>query len=240
MRTQQLTDVPEKTQEALLLYLKRDGEMTVSQLVELLGVTAMAVRRHLAALQKDGLIESRLEKKLRGRPTYKYKLTGKSESLFPSGFQNLAVDLLDLVFEQSGHKGVMDLLTRRNSRLADRLRPRVENKTLAEKVEEVSKIFSENGYMTEWKKLDDGDFIIYQQHCAVRDLAMQYRQLCILEPRLMQDLLGVKISRTKYILQEDSVCAYLVHSREVSDSSDADTTSAEGGVVKVLNVSIAE
>jgi predicted ArsR family transcriptional regulator len=212
MRTQQLTDVPEKTQEALLLYLKRDGEMAVSQLCELLGVTSMAVRRHLTALQKDGLIESRLEKKLRGRPTYMYKLTEKSESLFPSGFQNLAIDLLDLVFEQSGHKGVMDLLTRRNVRLADRLRPRVENKTLAEKVEEVSKIFSENGYMTEWKKLDDGDFIIYQQHCAVRDLANQYRQLCILEPRLMEDLLGVKISRTKYMLQDDLVCAYLVHS----------------------------
>jgi predicted ArsR family transcriptional regulator len=211
MRTQQLTDVPEKTQEALLLYLKRDGEMTVSQLCELLGVTSMAVRRHLTALQKDGLIVARLEKKLRGRPTYIYKLTEKSESLFPSGFQNLAIDLLDLVFEQSGHKGVMDLLTRRNTRLAERLRPRVENKTLAERVEEVSKIFSENGYMTDWKKLDDGDFIIYQQHCAVRDLANQYRQLCILEPRLMEDLLGVKISRTKYMLQDDPVCAYLVH-----------------------------
>jgi predicted ArsR family transcriptional regulator len=212
MRTQQLTDVPEKTQEALLLYLKRDGEMTVSQLCELLGVTSMAVRRHLTALQKDGLIVARLEKKLRGRPTYIYKLTEKSESLFPSGFQNLAIDLLDLVFEQSGHKGVMDLLTRRNARLAERLRPRVENKTLGERVQEVSKIFSENGYMTDWKKLDDGDFVIYQQHCAVRDLANQYRQLCILEPRLMEDLLGVKISRTKYMLQDDPVCAYLVHS----------------------------
>jgi predicted ArsR family transcriptional regulator len=214
MRTQQLTDVPEKTQEALLLYLKRDGEMTVSQLCQLLGVTSMAVRRHLTALQKDGLIVARLEKKLRGRPTYIYKLTEKSESLFPSGFQNLAIDLLDLVFEQTGHKGVMELLTRRNARLADRLRPRVENKTLAERVGEVSKIFSENGYMTDWKKLDDGDFIIYQQHCAVRDLANQYRQLCILEPRLMEDLLGVKISRTKYMLQDDPVCAYLVHSQK--------------------------
>ena len=212
MPTEPLTDVPEKTQEALLLYLRRDGELTVSQLCEVLGVTSMAVRRHLTALQKDGLVESRLEKKSRGRPTFKFKLTGKSESLFPSGFQNLAVDLLDLVFEQSGHKGVMDLLTRRNARLADRLRPRVADKTLDERVEEVSKIFSENGYMTDWKKLDDGNFIIYQQHCAVQELASQYRQLCVLEPRLMEDLLGVKISRTKYMLKDDPACAYLVHS----------------------------
>lgn len=225
MRTQQLTDVPEKTQEALVLYLRRDGEMTVSQLVELLNVTSMAVRRHLAALQKEGLVESRLEKKSRGRPTYKYKLTGKSEQLFPSGFQNLAIDLLDLVFEQSGHKGVMDLLTRRNSRLADRLRPRVADKDLSARVEEVSKIFSENGYMTDWKKLDDGNFIIFQQHCAVHDLANSYRQLCVLEPRLMQDLLGKKISRTKYIMKDDPVCAYLVHSNVEADA-DAEVETA--------------
>ncbi|HEY9682498.1 MAG TPA: metalloregulator ArsR/SmtB family transcription factor [Oculatellaceae cyanobacterium] len=211
MVTQPLNEVPEKTQEALLLYLKRGGELTVGELVEVLGVTAMAVRRHLASLQKDGLVESRLERKSRGRPTYKYKLTGKSESLFPSGFQNLAADLLDLVFEQSGHKGVMDLLSKRNSRLAERLKSRVENKSLQKRVEEVSKIFSENGYMTDWKQLDDGNFIIFQHHCSVHDLANTYRQLCVLEPRLMEDLLGVKISRTKYMLKDDPVCAYLVH-----------------------------
>ena len=217
MVTQQLSEVPEKTQEAVLLYLKRGGELTVGELVEMLGVTAMAVRRHLASLQKEGLVESRLEKKSRGRPTYKYKLTGKSESLFPSGFQNLAVDLLDLVYEQAGHKGVMELLEKRNSRLSERLKPRVANKSLQKRVEEVSKIFSENGYMTDWKKLDDGNFIIFQHHCSVHDLANTYRQLCVLEPRLMEDLLGVKISRTKYMLKDDSVCAYLVHAEADGD-----------------------
>jgi predicted ArsR family transcriptional regulator len=186
--------------------------MAVGELCKILGITSMAVRRHIASLQKDGLIESRIVRQSRGRPTYRYKLTDKAESLFPSGFHNLATDLLDLVYEQTGHKGVMALLTRRNDRLAEKLRVRVENKEPRQRVEEVAKIFTEFGYMTEWEPLPDGNFIIYQRHCAVHDLANQYRQLCVLEPKLMENLLGMKVTREQYILKNDPVCGYIVHS----------------------------
>ena len=116
----------------------------------------------------------------------------------------------------------MDLLSLRNEKLANRLRSRVENLPLPERVHEVAKIFSENGYMTEAKPLEDGNFVIFQRHCAVHDVANQYRQLCVLEPRLMENLLGVKVTREKYMLQNDPVCAYLVHaSPNGSTSSEA-------------------
>lgn len=213
MVTHSLTEMPERTHKAVLLHLKRQGEMTVAQLCEVLGITSMAVRRHLLGLQQEGLVESRIVKQTRGRPNYRYKLTSKAESAFPSGFENLAVDLLDVIYEQNGHKGVMDILTRRNQRLVERFERRMEKKNLSQKVEEVAKIFSENGYMTDWEALPDGNFIIYQRHCAVHNLANQYRQLCILEPKLIQNLLGVKVIRQQYMLKNDPVCGYLVEAQ---------------------------
>lgn len=215
MITHQLNQNPDSTQDAVLLYLKKEGEMTVQALCDVLGITAMAVRRHLQVLQNDGLVESRIVRQSRGRPTYKYKLSNKAESLFPSGFQNLAMDLLDAVYEQSGHQGVMELLTFRNKKRMQRLQSRVENKDLRARVEEVSKIFSEDGYMTEWKEMEDGNFFIFQQHCALHDVANTYRQVCALEPQLMEGLLGVKVTREKYMLKNDSVCGYLVHSTDL-------------------------
>src|SRR5262249_1152047 len=144
MITHQLGNQPDNTQESVLLYLKKHGEMTVQALCDVLGITAMAVRRHLQVLTNDGLVESRIERQSRGRPTYKYKLTVKAESLFPSGFQNLAMDLLDAVYDSSGHKGVMELLSHRNKKRAERLKLRVQNKDLRERVKEVSQIFSED------------------------------------------------------------------------------------------------
>jgi predicted ArsR family transcriptional regulator len=120
------------------------------------------------------------------------------------------VDILDAIREQSGSQGVMDILALRNKKLAAKLAPRLENKSLDERIAEVAKIFSESGYMTEWELLPSGDFFIYQRHCAVHSLANQYRQLCALEPQLMQDLLGVSVIRQQYMLNSDPVCGYLV------------------------------
>jgi len=217
MITQTIGETPEKTQDAVLLYLKRQGELTVSDLCTLLGITSMAVRRHLAHLQKEGLVESRIIRQVRGRPTYHFKLASKAEALFPSGGSTLAVDLLEAVFETSGHKGVMELLTIRNQKRIARFRSRFEGKDIGEKVKEISRIFSEDGYMTEWEAIEDGNFIIYQRHCAVHDMANQFRQLCSMEPMMIESLLGVKVTREKYILRDDPLCAYVIHAGEAAD-----------------------
>jgi len=207
-----LSQAPEKTQEVLLLQLKKNVEMTVSELCAALGITEMAVRRHLSSLQAEGLIESKSVKQTRGRPMYRYRLAEKASSLFPSGFQALASDFLDLVKEERGHKGVMEFLSQRNDRMAERLKVRMADKSLPDRVAEVAKIFTEDGYMTEWEKLPDGNYLIYQRNCALHDLANQYRQICVLEPKLIETLLGAKVTRQQYMLKNGPVCGYIVQS----------------------------
>jgi predicted ArsR family transcriptional regulator len=185
--------------------------MTVAELCEVLGVTAMAVRRHLAGLQKDGLVDCRLVRQVRGRPTYHYRLTDKAEAMFPSGLGTMAYDLLDAVFETKGHKGVMELLSMRNEFLAKKHLPRLEKMSMEERVKAVVQLFSESGFMSEWQRLPDGNYFIYQQHCAIHHLATQYRQLCVLEPKLMETLLGTKVTREKFMLKDDPICGYCVH-----------------------------
>ncbi|MBK7746138.1 MAG: MarR family transcriptional regulator [Candidatus Obscuribacter sp.] len=208
MITRPLGDVPEKTQDALLLYLKRRGELSVSDLCELLGITSMAVRRHLAHLQAEGLIETRMVRQSRGRPNYKYKLAAKAETLFPSATANMAEDLLAAVMEQSGAQGVMDLLALRNKKRMVAIAERIEGMDLRERVQEVTRIFSEDGYMTEWEELPDGNFLIYQRHCAVHDLANKFRQVCTMEPDLMQNILKVKVTREVYFEGRCSLCVF--------------------------------
>lgn len=214
MVTQPLPDNPESTHQAVLHHLKRNNEMSVADLCDVLGITSMAVRRHLIGLQKEGLVDSRLVRQTRGRPTYRYRLTQKAEGLFPSGLGTMAFDLLDAVFETKGHKGVMDLLTMRDEWLVKKHAPRLEKLDFEERLQEVVKLYAENGFMSSWERLPDGNYFIYQQHCAIHHLATQYRQLCVLEPRLMEKLLGVKVTREKFILKDDPMCGYLVHSAD--------------------------
>jgi predicted ArsR family transcriptional regulator len=203
-------EAPKTTRQAILLHLKRHGEMSIAQLCSALKITAMAVHRHLSALKAEGLVASRTQKQPRGRPVMQYRLTEKASEVFPTNYENIAVEVLDAIRERDGHAGVMDILKLRNQKLLEKFRPRMQDKDLGARVAEVSRIFSENGYMTEWEALPDGGYFIYQRHCAVHNLADQYRQLCVMEPKLIEDLLEVKVARTQYMLKNDPVCGYLV------------------------------
>lgn len=194
--------------------------MTVAELCEALNVTYMGVKRYMAQYQAQGLVESRIVQKSRGRPPYKYRLSQKAQALFPSAYERVLADVLDAVLETSGHTGVKNLLALRNEKLIRTLKDRFDGKEMREKVDELARIFAEGGYMTQWEELPDGNFFIYQQHCPLHSLTSQYRQLCNLEPQLMRSLLGVKVTRQSYMLKDDPVCGYLVHSSGRLEATD--------------------
>lgn len=211
----------ESTRHGVLRILKLRGETTAADLSKSMNITYTAVRRHLSLLQQEGSIESQPYQHGAGRPTYKYRLTESASVYFPSGYDGMASNLLDTVFDESGHTGVMDILRLNNNRLGALLLPRFIDKDLAQRVEEIARYYAENGYMTEWSALPDGNFFVYHQNCAIYKLAVRYRQLCILEPRLIEYLLGVKVTRQQYILKNEPICGYFVDSKRLLGSTPA-------------------
>ena len=204
----------ETARQAVLRVLKVRGELSVSDMAKQMNITSTALRRHLSMLQQEGLVSTRpVHYGDAGRPTYLYRLTAEATDKFPSGYEGMAANLLDTLFEEGGHVRVMDFLRDNNCRLVSQLRPRFEGKKLADRVAELAAYFQANGYMTDFAKLKDGNFFLYHQNCAIYKLAFRYRQLCILEPRLMEELLGVKVLRQQYILKDQPVCGYFIDSK---------------------------
>lgn len=200
----------EAARDELIRILKLRGKLTVAELCKSLKITHNAVRRYLAEYQQAGLINSELEQRSIGRPVYVYKLSEQASAAFPTGYEDLVEQLIDTVYENGGHKSVMDFLKANNDRIISSLYPAFVKRSLEERVAALSTYFVERGYMTDWTKLPDGNFFLYHQNCAVYKLAVRYRQLCILEPRLIECLLGVKISRQQYILKGQPICGYLI------------------------------
>lgn len=74
---------PQETRRRVLEVLKRKGPQTAQTLSRTLGITSMGVRQQLNALERDGLIQYRIERKGLGRPGHVYLLTGAGDELFP-------------------------------------------------------------------------------------------------------------------------------------------------------------
>src|SRR4029453_1544236 len=78
------------TRERILVLLRRHGRLSAPRLAELLQLTSVGVRRHLALLERDGLVGATIEKPKRGRPTAVYRLTDAGLETFPRHYDEVA------------------------------------------------------------------------------------------------------------------------------------------------------
>ena len=70
------------TREEILALLKQSPNLSVGDIAQKLGITEMAVRRHLNNLERDQLLSSHLVRQAMGRPSRVYYLTEKADEFF--------------------------------------------------------------------------------------------------------------------------------------------------------------
>ncbi|MGO4888926.1 helix-turn-helix transcriptional regulator [Anaerobacillus sp. MEB173] len=178
------------TRDEILGLLKMNKQMTVAEMAENLGITEMAIRRHLNSLERDHVVETTLVRQAMGRPSNVYSLSKKGEELFPRNYATLTVDFLKDIEELNGPEMVEALFERRKERFKEQYSKRIENKSFEEKIEELAKIQNEHGYMVEWEKEEDGTYIFKEYNCPISQIAEEYPVACKCELSLFREMLG--------------------------------------------------
>ncbi|WP_418888881.1 helix-turn-helix transcriptional regulator [Paenibacillus apiarius] len=201
------------TRETILFLLKTNDELSAKQLTEQLNITSMAVRRHLDALERDGFIESRTVRQPMGRPSALFRLTERAGILFPHNYHALALDLLDELAQESGEMMVERLFERRQEKLYKKYAGAMAEKSLHERVSLLAGIQNENGYMVEWEKNSEDEFVFTEHNCPISHIATPYNHACTCELQLFESLLDADISRPECLSQGDRKCVYKIRQR---------------------------
>ncbi|GAB2699869.1 helix-turn-helix transcriptional regulator [Paenibacillus thermoaerophilus] len=201
------------TRETILQLLKTKGELSTKDLTGMLGITVMAVRRHLNALERDGLIRPKTVRLPMGRPAAVYSLTEHAEGFFPKKYHTLTLDLLGELAAESGDSMVELLFERRKESLKRRYEANIEGKPLTDKVAALADIQNDNGYMVEWERTENGDFLLKEHNCPISVIANQYRHACRCELELFQSLLDADVDRTECLAEGGRKCVYVIRSR---------------------------
>ncbi|MDJ0944324.1 MAG: transcriptional regulator [Kiloniellales bacterium] len=202
-----------RSREAILDMLKRRGPLTATEIAETLAVTAMAVRQHLYALQDEALVAYSEQPRPIGRPAKLWRLTEASDRFFPDAHAELTVDLIKGIREAFGAEGMDRLLAIRTRDQIVAYRRRIGGqRSLAKRLEALAEIRSEEGYMAEVRKAEDGTFLLIENHCPVCHAAAACTGLCAAELSVFQAVLGleVEVSRGDHILAGARRCAYRV------------------------------
>jgi predicted ArsR family transcriptional regulator len=202
-----------KTRRAVVKLLKTDGPLGTAQLAERLGLTAMAVRLHLYALQSEGLVTAEERPVPVGRPAKFWRLTREADRHFPEAYAELSVALIDAMQETFGAEGLNRVLVSRCARQRDdyakRIRP---GDPLKKRLNELARVRTEEGYMAEVRPDEGGGFLLVENHCPICAAANACQGFCSTELDLFRSVLGpgVEVERVEHIVSGDRRCAYRV------------------------------
>ena len=200
------------TRRAIVKLLKTEGALDSSRLARHLRLTPMAVRQHLYALQREKLVTAEERPVPLGRPAKHWQLTAEANRLFPDAYAELTLALVGAVGTAFGPAGVQRVLESRcASQRADYLSRIPSSAPLDEKLRELARIRTEEGYMAEVTRDGDG-FLFVERHCPICAAASACQGFCATELDLFRAVLGrgVRVERTEHIIAGDRRCVYRV------------------------------
>lgn len=220
------------TRERLIDAISVHGPITARLLAERFGLTSAAVRRHLAALQADGVIaehEMPVGRRGRGRPSKSFVLSASAHESLPGGYDQLAVLAMEELARVGGPESVRRLADRRVAdweaelqALAASREAEGERITLARRVELLAELLTGRGYATTVRPLTvpipatsarpgtrPRTLVTAQLchgHCPVLDVASDHPELCEAESRVISRIVGAPVQRLATLAQGAHVC----------------------------------
>lgn len=201
------------TRQRIMLLLKTNGRMNAVQLSDEIGLTGMAIRRHMYVLEREGSINIVPVKQAKGRPLHTYELTVQADERFPKNYNLLALDLLEELADNPETTNMIGrLFEGRKQKLLDRYAPRMAGKSLMDKVTELAAIQSAGGYMAHVEHDGEGRFVLHEYNCPIAQVADKYQHACSCELSLFESLLHTKVERTECLAKGGGKCTYRIGS----------------------------
>lgn len=163
---------------------------TVAELGDELGISQVAVRRHLTRLLDEGWVAGSTDAPHGpGRPVTRYLLTTDGHQLLPQGYAALAEELLAFISDTIGQGGLAAYLTWRGRRRVARLADAIDADDLDGRLAQLAEALTDAGSTATIEASDDG-VVLRQHHCTVMDVAREHPELCHAEAAEFARVLG--------------------------------------------------
>lgn len=198
------------TRNKILCFIKIKGRAAIADISRALGITPMAVRRHVLGLQGSGLVRMEMERRPKGRPAALCLLTDLGDTLFPKTYDRFSMELIHSVACLDGEEKVSRLFEKRKDHMVARFAGRMAGKSRKARVNEAVAILCEEGYMAESRKVNARTFLVTEHNCAIAQIARQYPQACQGELCFLAQMLQAEVHRYAHVLKGDSECSYLI------------------------------
>jgi predicted ArsR family transcriptional regulator len=196
------------TRQRIVRLLKRHSGLTISELSEMLQVSATAVRRHLKALEADGIACHRPEQRGAGRPSFVYELKSDGPNLFKQSYVSFVDTILQEIDKLDGEQPPQDVFDQHQAERRQHYLSVTEGDTLTDRVACLARIMETEGRMTTWQQTSDECFILREHNCPFHRFDGAFDYPCHREQSLLEKTLQADVRRVSHIRNGDVTCVY--------------------------------
>ena len=177
--------------QARLLGLLRRSRQTITSLADALGLTDNAVRMHIAALHRDGIVEQvGTLRETGGKPARLYGLTSQGEELFPKAYALVLGKLVAEIVRTQGRDRAIKLLRAVGAQVAAGA-PRGTN--AMRRTDAAAQVFRDLGTVMDIEKTTDG-WRLHGYGCPLSAVTAGHPELCELGKALVEEVVGEPVT----------------------------------------------
>jgi predicted ArsR family transcriptional regulator len=170
-----------------LLGLLRRSRQTITGLADALGLTDNAVRMHVAALHRDGIVEQiGTRRDTGGKPARLYGLTRDGEELFPKAYALVLGKLVEEIVRTAGRQRAVDLLRAVGAQAGATARRAANPK---QRVEAAAEVFRALGADVDVRETSDG-WRLQGYGCPLSAVSAGHAEICELGKALVEEVVG--------------------------------------------------
>lgn len=193
-----------------VLALLRGGGLTVAELSNALEMTGNAVRGHLAALERDRMVESRGSIRGVGKPSRVYGLTPEAQALFPKAYGLVMGAILDELRKEQTPAELAAFLRAAGQRLAgDRT---VRGRSVNARLHAAAEALSSLGTVARVEKTAAG-FAIACHDCPLADVASSHAEACAIANAILSEIVETQLE-TRCTRGARPACRFELHARD--------------------------
>jgi predicted ArsR family transcriptional regulator len=160
-----------------IVALLRGTRRTVNELAAALNLTDNAVRTHLAALERDGLVQQSGVRRGLRKPHYEYVLTPEGEYFFPKAYDLVLNQLLAVLQKRLTAEELKEALREVGRMLAEPYVTAAQDDQLANRVRAAVNALDALGGLAESEQ-QDGKFFIRGASCPLAAVVVEHPQVC--------------------------------------------------------------
>jgi predicted ArsR family transcriptional regulator len=179
-----------RTTRGRVVALLRRSSRTVEDLARELTLTDNAIRSHLAALERDGIVVQQGFRRGVGKPAHTYALSPEAERLFPKAYELVLGEFLDALAQRMPREE-LERLARDVGRCLAASRASAATDRDA-RLRAAVRVLNELGGLAEIEEVE-GRAVIRGYSCPLGAVAPRHPEACLLAEALLQEVIGERV-----------------------------------------------